>query len=180
MYGLAAAGFGILFFLLILVLTLGIPLLIGVIVYRDAKSRGMEAMVWALISALAPSLIGVIIYFVVRKDHSLYICAHCRNRVELTYHTCPHCGTQLQLKCAECGSPVQYHWKACTKCGAAQPEGRGPTSLMAPPANNKGLWILLACLLVVPVVLFLLLMVASVSTGSYLLEDLLWELDYYI
>jgi len=176
------ALFGLFFFLLILALSVGVPIVIGMIVYRDAKSRGMEAMVWALIAALVPSLIGVIIYFVIRRDYSMYLCAHCHGRVDLNYHTCPTCGTQLQLKCPECGNPVQYHWKACTKCGAAQPEGRTPTIVTAPPANNKSLWILLICMLVIPIFLFLLLTVVSIGTaGSYVVEDILWRLspDYW-
>ena len=40
-------------------------------VYRDAKSRGMEAGIWVLIVALV-GILGLIIYLVVRKDHSPY------------------------------------------------------------------------------------------------------------
>lgn len=38
-----------------------IPVLVGVYVYRDANSRGMNAALWTLIAILAPALIGFII-----------------------------------------------------------------------------------------------------------------------
>lgn len=54
------------FFLTILI---GIPVLIGVYVYRDAKRRNMNALLWTLIAILAPSLIGFIIYLFVRGNY---------------------------------------------------------------------------------------------------------------
>ncbi len=42
-------------------------LLIGVLVYEDAESRGMTGIGWFLV-VLILGLIGLIIYFVVRKD----------------------------------------------------------------------------------------------------------------
>ena len=45
-----------------------VPILIGVYVYRDAKRRGMNALVWTLIALFAPSLIGFIIYLLVRNS----------------------------------------------------------------------------------------------------------------
>jgi len=46
-------------------------LLLCVWVYRDAKSRGMEAGIWVLVVVLA-GILGLIIYLVVRRDHSPY------------------------------------------------------------------------------------------------------------
>ena len=61
-----------LFMLMIIVALL--PLLIGVYVYRDAKRRGMNAALWTLIAILAPSLIGFIIYLLVRGNYSNLKC----------------------------------------------------------------------------------------------------------
>ena len=61
-----------LFMLMIIVALL--PLLIGVYVYRDAKRRGMNAALWTLIAILAPSLIGFIIYLLVRGNYSTLRC----------------------------------------------------------------------------------------------------------
>ena len=45
-----------------------ISVLIGIWVYRDANSRGMEGVLW-LIVVLVGSLVGLIIYLIVRRDH---------------------------------------------------------------------------------------------------------------
>lgn len=56
---------------LILLFTLGVPIIIAVFVYRDAKKRDTNALLWALVSAFAPSFIGLIIYLIVRNDFKL-------------------------------------------------------------------------------------------------------------
>lgn len=65
-----AASFGIglvAFIFLFALLCLALPLIIGLLVYRDAKDQAMDPpILWALVSALAPSFIGLIIYVVIR------------------------------------------------------------------------------------------------------------------
>lgn len=58
------------FFLMIVFMVLGlaVAILIAVWVYKDAKSRGMDAAIWLLVVLLA-GLIGLIVYLVIRKDH---------------------------------------------------------------------------------------------------------------
>ena len=59
-------GFGSLF-LLIFVFCIALPLSIGILVYRDARNQLMSApLLWAILAALAPSFIGLIVYLVVR------------------------------------------------------------------------------------------------------------------
>ena len=72
-----------LFMLMIIVALL--PLLIGVYVYRDAKRRGMNAALWTLIAILAPSLIGFIIYLLVRGNYSNLKCPRCAATVTEQY-----------------------------------------------------------------------------------------------
>ena len=48
--------------------TIVVSVLIGIWVYRDANSRGMEGVLW-LIVVLVGSLVGLIIYLIVRRDH---------------------------------------------------------------------------------------------------------------
>lgn len=67
---------GSIFFVLlipvIILLTIGIPLIIGICVYRDADKRvDCSPWLWALVAALAPSCIGLIIYLIIRKDYPL-------------------------------------------------------------------------------------------------------------
>lgn len=57
---------------LLLLFTFGIPILIAVFVYRDAKKRqDCDPVLWALVAALVPSLIGLVIYLLVRSDFPL-------------------------------------------------------------------------------------------------------------
>ena len=63
--------------LAIVLLLCCLPVLIGVYVYRDAKSRGMNAVLWTLIALLAPTLIGLLIYLLVRGSYSNLRCALC-------------------------------------------------------------------------------------------------------
>ncbi len=60
--------FIVLWFIIILV-AIAVPIVIGVLVYRDAKRQEMSTPLgWALVAALAPSLIGLVIYLVVRSS----------------------------------------------------------------------------------------------------------------
>lgn len=59
-------------FLLVALIALVIPLTIGVLVYRDADKRvDCNPWLWALIAALAPSFVGLIIYLIIRNDYPL-------------------------------------------------------------------------------------------------------------
>lgn len=64
--------FTILMIPFILLFVLAFPLVIGVLVYRDASKRvDASPWLWALVAALAPSFVGVIIYLIVRNDYPL-------------------------------------------------------------------------------------------------------------
>ena len=54
------------------------------------------------------------------------------------------------------GKAVDAEWKVCAYCGAPLPEGR-PANVLTPAqgASGTGLWVLLACLVAVPVLLIL-------------------------
>ena len=43
-------------------------ILVAIWVYRDAESRGMGGVLW-LIVVLVGSIVGLIVYFVIRRDH---------------------------------------------------------------------------------------------------------------
>lgn len=61
-------GLGMALILLIILLAIAVPLVIGILIYEDARKEGMEPpIVWALVAALAPGLTGIIVYFVVRS-----------------------------------------------------------------------------------------------------------------
>lgn len=146
--------FSLLAFSGILLINLAIPICIAVYVYQDAKKRGMEPILWALVAAVIPSFIGLIIYLMMRSGHSALHCAKCGAAVEENYAVCPQCGTDLQTRCPSCGRYVQPDWHLCANCGTALAEP-GQVTIIEQPSNNRGLWILLAAVAVFAV-LFLL------------------------
>jgi hypothetical protein len=62
----------LLFIMLIIVFSLAVPILIGVFVYRDAARRqDCSPILWALVAALVPACIGLIVYLIIRNDYPL-------------------------------------------------------------------------------------------------------------
>lgn len=57
----------ILFLLLATAIYIGVAVTMGVMVYRDAKARGMEPWLWTLISVFAPFFIGLLVYLAARS-----------------------------------------------------------------------------------------------------------------
>ncbi|MDL2257843.1 zinc ribbon domain-containing protein [Eubacteriales bacterium OttesenSCG-928-K08] len=150
----------------IFLLAMVLPLLLGLFVYRDAKSRGMNALLWAFIAALAPSLVGVIVYLVLRQKNEPFACAHCGQHVQSDFSSCPYCGTQLKYACTRCGNPVDGTWKFCTCCGEMQPEGR-PAGMREIKTESRNMKILLACLISIPVLMMLLVLLSGIWVMAY-------------
>ena len=119
--------------LLLLLIFAVIPVLLGVYVYRDAKSRGMDAVLWTIIAVLVPSLIGFIVYLVVRGNHAFLQCPQCSAPVNEAYAVCPRCGAPLKGRCPRCGYAVEPDWRVCAHC-AAPLEG---VTHPAPPVRRK-------------------------------------------
>lgn len=62
-------------------------------VFADARRRAMRAVLWVLVAALFPHLLGFLLYFVMRQPIA---------------STCSHCGQTLpqhQRFCSWCGHP---------------------------------------------------------------------------
>lgn len=102
--------------LLMLAIFLGFPIIIGVYVYANAKSRGMNAALWTLIAVLAPAFIGFIIYLLVRGSYSDLKCPTCKTVIKEEFVSCPNCGTRLKPNCPKCSEPVEINWKVCPNC----------------------------------------------------------------
>lgn len=61
--------FFIVLWLGIILIAIAVPIVVGVLVYRDAQRQGISSpLAWALAAALAPSFIGLVIYLVVRSS----------------------------------------------------------------------------------------------------------------
>ena len=84
----------------LMVLALTAVILVGVWVYRDAKSRGLEAWVWTLVTVLVPSLIGLILYFLVGRRESRRACPACGKPVPQSSAFCGGCGVEMPPQAA--------------------------------------------------------------------------------
>jgi hypothetical protein len=90
---------------------------IGVAVYYDAKRRGMEPLLWALVATLIPYLLGLIAYLIVRHPVQS-LCASCSQPYTPNDVYCKHCGTAVQAQCPSCGRPATSAARFCPQCGA--------------------------------------------------------------
>ena len=99
--------------MIVLALIIMLPFIVGFFVYRDAKVRNMNAILWALVAALAPAFIGLIVYLLVRGDYMNLRCPQCSTPVMETYVACPTCGAKLRPSCPNCRAPVEPDWKVC-------------------------------------------------------------------
>ncbi len=95
------------FMCIVPIVTLIVGILLGIWVYRDAESRGMSGALW-LIIVLIGSIVGLIIYLVVRKDK--------------TGPPPPPPPAPMTRVCPSCGRVVAPGAKFCPSCGKAIPE----------------------------------------------------------
>lgn len=157
--------------ILLLLLFTAVPVILGLFVYRDAKARGMDALLWTLLAVFAPGFIGLIVYLVVRRDHVKLSCPTCGGEVQQGFVTCPGCGQKLSASCVKCGSALRPEWKLCPQCGTAITETGG----FAPPVVNNpkstGFVIALAAILAVPLILVIIGFSAFAFTGSAGMAD---------
>ncbi len=84
-FGSAGLAFGIL--AAIWLLCLGF-------VFADARRRAMRPVLWVVVAALFPHLLGFLLYFVLRQPIALP-CAHCGKTVALHQPFCSWCGAAL-------------------------------------------------------------------------------------
>lgn len=84
--------------------------LVAIWVYRDAKSRGLEAWVWTLVTVLVPSFIGLLLYFLVGRKEIHRPCSACGKQVPRRSTFCGYCGAQMPPE---------------AECPAAKPVGKG-------------------------------------------------------
>lgn len=133
-----------------------VPILIGVYVYRDASRRGMNAVMWTLIALLAPSMLGFIIYLLVRTSYSDLECPRCGTTIKEEYVLCPKCGSRLRPYCPNCSSPVEPDWTVCPRC--ATPLEEISRDVVVPvQKKDKSLSKILLAVIVIPVVLILVM-----------------------
>jgi drug/metabolite transporter (DMT)-like permease len=60
-------------------------------VYADARDRGMPPILWTLLAALVPNLLGFLFYFALRRP-LLLPCPRCRQAIYTGQRFCASCG----------------------------------------------------------------------------------------
>ena len=138
---------------LIAMIIAGAMVAIGVYVYRDARNRGLNAVLWTLIALLAPSLVGFIIYLLIRGSHPNMSCPNCDTKINEQYVVCPKCGTALKPSCPACKTPVEPDWKICPKCTEKLPE---EYNYIPPKRPKDHIGKILIIIIVAPIVLLTL------------------------
>lgn len=152
--------------LVLIMVVLVLPVLVGVYVYRDAHKRGMNAVLWTLIAILAPSLIGFIIYLLVRGNYSDLKCPRCESVIKEQYVVCPKCGAKLRHSCPNCSMPVETDWTVCPKCAQTLPGIQSDIVTPVRPKDNT-LWKILVAIVLIPIIMiFMFVILFSVNSGS--------------
>jgi hypothetical protein len=76
---------------LVLGVVLAIWLLCLGFVFADAQRRAMRSVLWVLVAALFPHLLGFLLYFVMRQPIAS-TCTHCGQTIPLHQRFCSWCG----------------------------------------------------------------------------------------
>jgi Phospholipase_D-nuclease N-terminal/zinc-ribbon domain len=63
-------------------------------VFADARRRDMRAVLWVLVAALFPHLLGFLLYFVLRQPIAA-TCTHCGMTLSHSQRFCSSCGASL-------------------------------------------------------------------------------------
>lgn len=112
---------------------------IGVIVYKDAKALGLNAVLWTVVAVFVPNFVGIIIYLVVRSTTpKKAICSSCKTPVKDEYNICPECGSKFVKFCNSCKQPVEAGLKICPYCGESVEGVEEPTGVKIYPKTNFG------------------------------------------
>ena len=117
-------------------------------VYRDAKRRDMNPILWTLLCLLLSwpfFAIGFILYFQVREPLP-YPCPRCATMVSARFNFCPNCKCNLHPSCSNCKREVAETDKFCPYCaedltgkhgaGSALP-GTAGSALLASDAERS-------------------------------------------
>jgi hypothetical protein len=107
-------------------------------VYRDAKRRSMNPVLWTLlVLILSPAYmcIGLIIYLLVREPLP-YNCPQCASEVNARFNFCPNCKYNLRPACPQCQHEVSDNDKFCPFCAAELTHAPKPAPGTVSPANT--------------------------------------------
>jgi len=108
-------------------------LLIGY-VNRDARRRGMNAILWTLLAILIPHGLGLILYFILRQPLQR-ICPQCGTAVQTGFNFCPRCSYKLSPSCPKCQRLVGANDVFCPYCGSSLRSPAAEGGISAHPAG---------------------------------------------
>ena len=142
---------------------------VGLIIWtwRDIRSRSADifAAILATLLVAVFSIIGLLIYLLVRPKHTLAeqydraleeeillreleqapTCFNCGRPVQPDWQYCPYCETELKHPCPQCGYLLEPEWKRCPQCGAPAQDftahkhshdtSAAPTEIVPPPVT---------------------------------------------
>lgn len=113
------AIFPLLLFMIFGLLAAAVPVLIAVLVYNDAKKRGLDPLMWALLAVFVPMYIGLILYLIERSKYTGFRCGTCGEPIAAGAGYCGRCGSAAGgfPLCAGCGAPLNPDLTVCTRCG---------------------------------------------------------------
>lgn len=80
---------------LVAIAAIALTILLGIWVYRDAQSKGMNGILWTAVVILVPSCIGLIIYLIIRMENNKVTCSNCNTAVNGKNKFCSNCGVEL-------------------------------------------------------------------------------------
>jgi Double zinc ribbon len=95
---------------------LAVVLLLFGYVYRDAKRRGMNPVLWVLICIFVPNGLGFIVYFLMRSE-IVGKCPNCGAPVKNGFNFCPKCHFALAPVCPQCRRAIGSSDVYCPYCG---------------------------------------------------------------
>lgn len=158
-----------------------IPVIIGVYVYRDSKNRGMNTVLWTVISVVTPYLIGFIVYLFVRERYSNLKCAKCDTVVYEQYTVCPKCGCKLKAMCPNCNKAVEPEWEVCPYCASQLPKNQNDV-IKPKVCKDKNLVKVLIAIILIPIIILISIVLFNISsmgeTGTSSLGEITFD-DYF-
>lgn len=148
--------------LIVIFFTVAVTVGIGVYVYRDARRRDMNAALWTLVCLIAPGLIGLIIYLIVRSDREIKStsCPSCGAKVDESFRLCPYCLHVLKPQCPTCAQPLGAGWYSCPTCGEPIPDEMRVPLASSEYGKDRGLTVILLGVIIVPIMLVIVAVAA--------------------
>jgi len=87
---------GIILISLAFIALFSILVFLGIWTYKDAKSRGLNALLWTLVVILGSnSMLGLLLYILIGRRESKITCPECAEKTSSKAVYCEHCGKTI-------------------------------------------------------------------------------------